>query len=298
MFKPAIMILALLFSAAPVFAENEPSIQQVYDAAEAGKFSEAQAMMDKVLREHPNSAKAHFVEAEILAKQGQLGKASDELNTAERLKPGLPFIKPEVVQELKNRIGSTPAPSRSVQPVTSVPQAAPAAAINEWMPWILLLLGIGLVVFLIVYLLNRRNNNVIPAGGYRGNMPAPNMPPVATGPNGGYGAGPVVGQPAAGGIGSGLMGSLATGAALGAGVAAGEALVHHFLDGDKNEAAEGFHHQAAPEAHHETSPWTTADNDSFSDNYDMGGNDFGIADASSWGDDDSGIADSDDDEWA
>lgn len=306
MLKPAIMILALLFSAAPAFAEDDPSIQQVYDAAEAGKFNEAQAMMDKVLRDHPNSAKAHFIEAEILAKQGLMGKASDELNTAERLKPGLPFVKPEVAQALKNRIASSPAPAaRAAQPVTAAPQSAPAAtaAISEWMPWILLLLGIGLAVLLIGYLLNRRNNNVMPAGGYpggyRGNMPAPNnMPPAGFGQNGGYGAGPVVGQPA-GGVGSGLMGSLATGAALGAGVAAGEALVHHFLDGDKNEAGEAYGHQAVSEApHHETSPWTSADNGSFNDNYDMGGNDFGIADASSWGDDDSGIADSDDDQWA
>ncbi|HTT39312.1 MAG TPA: tetratricopeptide repeat protein, partial [Burkholderiales bacterium] len=46
----------------------EPTIHQVYQAADAGNYREAQAMMDQVLRDHPNSAKAHFVEAELLAR--------------------------------------------------------------------------------------------------------------------------------------------------------------------------------------------------------------------------------------
>jgi len=83
------------------------------------------------------------------------------------------------------------------------------------------------------------------------------------------------------------MGNLATGAALGAGVVAGEALMHHFIDGDKNNVI--------PEPpHHDTSPWSTPS--SVSENDDMGGTDFGIADASSW--DDDGNSDSGDgDDW-
>ena len=76
MLKSPVIIFALLFSTvcftAPAFAEEEATMHQVYLAAESGKFNEAQSMMDKVLRDHPNSAKAHFVEAELLAKQGLL----------------------------------------------------------------------------------------------------------------------------------------------------------------------------------------------------------------------------------
>ena len=64
---------------------DEPSLHQIYQAAEAGKLTEAQTMMQEVLRAHPNSGKAHFVEAELLVKQGQLRKAEAELATAERL---------------------------------------------------------------------------------------------------------------------------------------------------------------------------------------------------------------------
>ena len=52
----ALLLLALCFTA-PAFAEEDATMHQVYLAAEAGKFNEAQAMMDKVLRDHPKSAK-------------------------------------------------------------------------------------------------------------------------------------------------------------------------------------------------------------------------------------------------
>lgn len=275
MLKPAIIALALLFSATPAFAEEQPTMHQVYLAAEAGKFNEAQSMMDKVLRDHPNSAKAHFVEAELLAKQGLFSKAGAELNTAERLQPGLPFTTLEAVKDLKSRIAS--APTVATQPNTGAPSLP--SAVKDWTPWILLILGIGLIVLLINYM-SRRNSNMIPADNYRGNVSGSNMSSV-----GANGAGPVMGQAATGGMGSGIMGSLATGAALGAGVVAGEALMHHFIDGDKNNDI--------PEpSHHDISPWSTPTNIVENDN-DMGGTDFGIADASSW--DDDGASDGGDD---
>jgi len=259
-------------------------MHQVYLAAEAGKFNEAQSMMDKVLHDHPNSAKAHFVEAELLAKQGMFSSAGVELNTAERLQPGLPFAKPEAVKSLKSRISSVS--NGAVQPSTGA-QSIPST-VKDWMPAILLLLGIGLIIVLIGFM-SRRNSNMLPANSYTGNSytgngPGSNIPPVGT-----NGTGSVMGQPATGGVGSGIMGNLATGAALGAGVVAGEALMHHFIDGDKNNVI--------PEPpHHDTSPWSTPS--SVSENDDMGGTDFGIADASSWDDDgNSDGGDSSGDDW-
>src|SRR4029077_12004606 len=81
---------------------------EVYQAAEAGNYREAQAMMDQVVRDHPNSAKSSFVHAELLAKQGRLASAQAELATAERLDPGLSFASPRAVQELKARLASSP----------------------------------------------------------------------------------------------------------------------------------------------------------------------------------------------
>ena len=275
MLKPLITSLALLFLSisftAPAFAEQDATMHEVYLAAEAGKFNEAQSMMDKVLRDHPNSAKAHFVEAELLAKQGLLSNAAAELKTAEQLQPRLPFAKPEAVQHLKSRIGST---SQGTAQPNSSAQNLPAA-VKSWLPTVLLILGFGLIVLLISFMMSRRNAKAIPSNSYAGaNAPGANMPP----------AGPATGQ---GGMGSGIMGNLATGAALGAGLAAGEALVHHFIDGDKNNVI--------PEPQHgDSSPWNRAVDTGDTD--DMGGSDFGIEDNSSW-DDDSAGGDGDGDDW-
>ncbi|TRW95123.1 tetratricopeptide repeat protein [Candidatus Methylobacter oryzae] len=278
MLKRSIIIFALLFLTAPAFAEDDPTMHQVYLAAEAGKFNEAQAMMDKVLKAHPNSAKAHFVEAELLAKQGLFSGAGVELSTAERLQPGLPFAKPEVVNSLKSRISSVS--NGAPQSNTGAPSQNLPSSLTEWMPAILLILGIALIVMLIGFF-SRRNANVIPANSYAGNGPGANMP---VGPNG-----TVMGQPATGGMGSGILGNLASGAALGAGVVAGEALMHRFIDGDKHEVAE-------EPPRHDTSPWSApSTSNTISDNDDMGGTDFGIADASSW--DDDVASDDNDDNW-
>ena len=87
-----LIILPLAIACAtPVFAADDPSAHQIYLAAQAGKFEEAQAMMDKVLRDHPNSGKAHFIQAELLAKQGRMIEAQPELAKAEQLAPGLPL---------------------------------------------------------------------------------------------------------------------------------------------------------------------------------------------------------------
>ena len=281
MLKSLITALTLLFLTlcftASAFAEEDATMHDVYLAAESGKFNEAQSMMDKVLSDHPNSAKAHFVEAELLAKQGLFGKADAELKTAEQLQPGLPFTKPEALQNLKSRIASA---SNGLMQPNSARQDRPAAAQN-WLLPVLLFLVMGLIILVIVFM-TRRNTKGMPANNYAGNAPGSNMPPA-----GASGAGSVMGQPAAGGMGSGIMGNLATGAALGAGVVAGEALMHHFIDGDKNNAI------VEPPLN-DMSPWGRAGNISGAD--DMGGTDFGIQDTSSWDDDSAGDA-GDNDDW-
>lgn len=62
-------------------------------------------MVEEVLKAHPQSAKAHFVNAEILSAQGQITQARSELNMAEQLEPGLSFAKPQAVQTLKDKLG-------------------------------------------------------------------------------------------------------------------------------------------------------------------------------------------------
>jgi hypothetical protein len=80
-------LTAAIAFAAPVFADNDPSMQQIYDEARAGHLDQAQQMINQVLRDHPRSGKAHYVAAELAAKEGNLGVARGELGQAEQLAP-------------------------------------------------------------------------------------------------------------------------------------------------------------------------------------------------------------------
>ncbi len=79
-------------------------MNQIYEAAAAGHLDQAQQMITQVLADHPNSAKAHYVQAELYAKEGKTSLARSELAVAERLNPGLTAFSPRSVQELKSQI--------------------------------------------------------------------------------------------------------------------------------------------------------------------------------------------------
>ena len=262
------MLLAGVTFAGYSFAADEPTLHQIYQAADAGRLIEAQDMMDKVLRDHPNSARAHFVEAELLVKQGHIANAQAELNKAELLAPGLPFAKADAVDNLKQHLASAHTPARVVQS-TRATQSETANGI----PWGLLLVGLGLLAAVIFFVrtITRRSANMLPAGGGAayGTGFGPNAPLQ---PCGAGGMTAPMG-PAAGGIGSGILGGLATGAALGAGMVAGQALMHHFTDGNRNESG--------------LSPLPSSLESDITPN-DMGGSDFGISDSSSWDNSSSG----------
>jgi uncharacterized protein len=241
----------------PAFADADPTMDQIYSAAAGGHLDQAQQMITQVLTDHPNSAKAHYVQAELYAREGKTGLARSELSTAEQLKPGLPFANPRSVQELKAQLGlRTGAMSPTV--IRSVPA-------EHRFPWgtVLILAGVVGLLFLVF---RRRNNYArYPAAG-----PGPGMggAPGAYGP-GGYGPAPMGG----GGVGSGIAGGLASGLAVGAGVVAGEELAHHFLDGGRSGGG--------------VIPPAEAGESGFS-NSDMGGSDFGVNDPGSSGWDDGG----------
>lgn len=234
----------------------DPTLQEIYQAASAGRMDQAESMMQQVLRDHPNSAKAHFVEAELMLKAGRPTLARSELATAERLAPGLPFAKPAAVAELKQGLAQ---PARA-----AAPALAPTAATAAHLPWGLILLGCAVLAGLFFFLRALRRPQLLPAGG----------PAYASGYGPGYGpgygGGPVAGG---GGLGSGLMGGLATGAAMGAGLVAGEALMHRVLDGGTGHAATDLPLQSPTD-------YATSGNPG----HDLGGVDFGISGDSAWDD--------------
>jgi len=96
-----LLAFCALTCATPLLAAGDPSIAQVYEAARTGHLDQAQQMMNQVLQDHPQSAKAHYVAAEIFARAGNSPRARQELDTAQTLAPGLPFASPGAVQALQ-----------------------------------------------------------------------------------------------------------------------------------------------------------------------------------------------------
>lgn len=230
------------------------TVHDVYQSAEAGHLQEAQTMMQQVLRDHPESAKAHYVEAELYARSGQLDYARRELKTAKRLDPTLGFAKQDAVEALQARL--------------SVGALGNSFASRSGFPWGYLIGGLGLIAVIAMALRALMQRTAVPVASSYG--PGPSYGTYSPGP----------GAPS-GGMGSGILGGLATGAAVGAGIVAGEALANRFMEGGHSTE-----HLSAAQL------GTTQPAADWGDN--MGGNDFGLNDNSTW-DDASGGGDIDGD---
>jgi len=259
----AVAAFSLTF-AGLALADTDPSVHQIYEAASSGRLNEAQQMMDQVLRDHPKSSKAHYVQSELYAREGKPDLARAELERAELLSPGLPRENPRSVAELKSELGL----NRRVERPFSV-----AAQPGPHFPWATVL--ILLVAVAVIWTLFRRRTTYgsYPPGGATA-VPTPYGP-------GSPAPGSTVGSS---GIGSAVAGGLAGGLAAGAGIVAGEELAHHFLDGGR---------ASAPPAPLSDSGEPNGENS------DMGGTDFGVNDPASWDDGDGGLggADGGGDDW-
>ncbi len=280
------MLAGALAFAAPVFAA-EPTIHEVYVAAEAGKYAEAQAMMDQVLKAHPNSATAYFVEAELQAKQGQFVAAQASLAKAEQLSPGLPKVKPEAVAKLKTLLAEGQKTNYTQQPARHANNGganygsggyanAPQSSGISFSGILIIGLGLAGFIWLATRFMQRRqqqaaNDQYNPAGYNPGAAPgyAPGGYPQQGYPQPGYGQ-PGYGQPAQPGMGSRIMGGLATGAAVGAGFVAAEALARQFTGNHDSNAG---HDQPRNDIIYDD----PSSRDELLRRDDMGGNDFGVS---------------------
>jgi tetratricopeptide (TPR) repeat protein len=227
----------------------EATLPQVSQAIQSGQLDKANAMMKEVLQNHPNSAKAHYIAAELYLKEGKLDAARSAFVRAEDLAPGLPFAQAESVQKLQVQLAN--GSGNSVASASSI--------FSNPIFWGL----IAILVVGIIIVMRRRKAEAVQVY----NAPSAGYPGTPGGPAG-YPGGPgYPGAPAAGGMGGGLMGSLATGAALGAGMVAGQALASHLMGGS-NQANPG---NANPNMNQVGGPASTDPN-------------FGVRDAGSWDD--------------
>jgi clan AA aspartic protease (TIGR02281 family) len=99
------VLLTLSVANSAAAADAEPTMKQIYEAATAGHLDQAQEMITQVLANHPKSAKAHWVQAEVYAKANKTNMARSEVLEAERLNPGLTEISAKAVRQLKTELG-------------------------------------------------------------------------------------------------------------------------------------------------------------------------------------------------
>lgn len=246
-FRPMIAALLLQTLVPGAAQAAEPTIEQIHALATAGHLDQALAQMRSVLKSHPDSAKAHYVEAEILARADRATQGRSELARAEQIAPGLPFADVYSVAELNRQL--------SLGPATPVSEAIPVTdRRGGGSPW-LLVAALAAAVFGLFMLFRRRTAVVPPPFGQSPFLQGPSAPAVSG----------IWNNPTGSGMGAGLLGNLASGAAMGAGFAVGEEAIEKIFGGDEyRETRKADDHRGL--------------------NQDMGGDDFGIADGGSWDD--------------
>jgi len=227
-----LMCLALLSTLWLGTAQALPTVDEVQAAAKAGDYAGAEKMMREVVAAKPDSARAHYVLAEILAHQRQFDDAAAHTRRARALDPAIKFTDRarfesfEQALQRQQAAAAKPGVPAALDPAPAVPatRAAPVdraepverAGSAGGVPIWLLVGGAILFIGIAVSFMRRRTAAQVqqPAFGGGGYGPGAGM---------GYGAGMPV-QP-----GSGGPGMLGVGLGVAGGVAAGmlaERLLH------------------------------------------------------------------------
>ncbi|MGI4860522.1 MAG: tetratricopeptide repeat protein [Janthinobacterium lividum] len=156
-------------------AQSAPSVNDVEAAIARGDLQGAQTMLDQVVAAHPGSARAHYLDAQVLERNHRYGDALTQLNAARNIDPAIGFTDRAKFETVQRRIsaeaqeGTRPATSIQSFPSTSEGSTSTAAvrptAVQDETPvhrgpspiaWLGLLLVLAAVVGLIVWSMKRR----------------------------------------------------------------------------------------------------------------------------------------------
>ena len=270
------LLLALLLLAPALHAADSPKDVQALIAR--GDYPGAEAMLRQAIAEHPQSAKAHYVLAEVLAHEGNIGDAKSEAAKAATLDPGTHFTDPVTFQAFRRKLDAALAPSSGLRAATSgLDERGPAPEHGRsGGSHLLNILAIGAGIALLVFLWMRRRRADVPSAGYVPVPPPEGMPPYGSYPGAPYGAPP---QPHSG---------VGTAVAAGLGGVAAGMLLDEALRGRHDE--DGFR-DGGTVIREDRDPSAQAYDDLRDEPIDMGNND------NSWDDSGSGGGFDDDDSW-
>lgn len=222
-------IAALAFSLASVAAWALPTTQEVEAAVQQGHYAQAETMMGEVVAAKPDSAKAHYVYAEMLAHNGNFTKATAEAARAQQLDPAVKFTTPEKFQafeQLLQREQTSQTQTRAA-PTAIRPAQAQTAPASSGLPNWVWIAGLAAVAFFLWRGFSRSRAGASGAGAGPASAMATGAP-FSAGPSGVPPGGPAYGPgmppPSA------ASGMLGTGLAVAGGVAGGmllDEMLHH-----------------------------------------------------------------------
>ncbi|WP_321816473.1 MULTISPECIES: tetratricopeptide repeat protein [unclassified Paraburkholderia] len=143
-----------------------PSVQQIESAMSQGDWQRADAGLAEVLQAHPDNARAHYLYAQVLNREGRYADALTQVQQAKSLDPQIRFTQPQRFAQVEAKIRSdatragATTTSRTSNPFAQQSQSvAPAAAMataaapqrhgpgmGMWIGIVIVVIGIALVL--------------------------------------------------------------------------------------------------------------------------------------------------------
>ncbi|WP_321784687.1 tetratricopeptide repeat protein [Paraburkholderia sp. J94] len=142
-----------------------PSVQQIESAMSQGDWQRADAGLTEVLQAHPDNARAHYLYAQVLNREGRYADALTQVQQAKQLDPQVRFTQPQRFAQVEAKIRSDASragavttnrannpfaqQSQSVAPAAAMAAAAPVKhgpGIGMWIGIAIVVIGIALVL--------------------------------------------------------------------------------------------------------------------------------------------------------
>lgn len=142
-----------------------PSVQQIESAMSQGDWQRADSGLTQVLQAHPDNARAHYLYAQVLNREGRYADALTQVEQAKSLDPQIRFTQPQRFAQVEAKIRSdatragAATTSRTNNPFAQQTQSAAPAALaaasvpqkhgpgmGMWIGIAIVLVGVALVL--------------------------------------------------------------------------------------------------------------------------------------------------------